>query len=46
MIFKEQLVGDLVLSHEDCAKICGVPRDQPSISETLMSWLEVKHSLH
>jgi hypothetical protein len=39
--FKDQLVGDLVLSHKENAKILGVRRGQPSNSETQMSWLEV-----
>jgi hypothetical protein len=44
--FREQLVRDLiVLSHEKNTEIRGVPRSQPSSSETQMSQLEVKYSL-
>jgi hypothetical protein len=39
--------GDFfVLSHEEDTKIRGVPRGPPSSSETQMSRLEVRHSLH
>jgi hypothetical protein len=40
--FMERLVRDLVLSHEENTEIRGVPNS----SETQMSRLEVKHSLH
>jgi hypothetical protein len=45
--FREQLVRDLiVLSRKENTEICGVPRGQPSSTETYMSQLEAKHSLH
>jgi hypothetical protein len=35
-----------VLSHKENTEICGVPRGQPSNSETQITRLEVKQSLH
>jgi hypothetical protein len=44
--FREQLVRELILSHEENTGICGVQRGCSSSLETQMIWLEVKYSLH
>jgi hypothetical protein len=44
--FREQLVGDLVFSHEESIEIHGAPRCRASSSETQMSRLDIKHALH
>jgi hypothetical protein len=44
---QKQLVKDVVvLTHEENAEVCSVPRGQPSSSEIKISQPEVKHTLH